>query len=82
MAKICNQLFVKDTHRDKKYICTVKCVYCGGESNLNLKLPILLIDYNKFLTKFIKTHKDKGCNKFKLNSPEWASKEINIAISV
>lgn len=81
MAKICNQTFVKDTHRDKKYIGTMKCISCGEESNISLQFPCKLTDFNKQINAFQKMHETKGCNKKQLNAPEWACQSFDIGIA-
>ena len=81
MTKICNQLFIKDTHRDKRYAATAKCACCGEESNFTEPFPFLLTNYIKWLNNFMKIHKDKGCNKTRLKAPEWAAQEANIGIA-
>jgi rRNA maturation protein Nop10 len=82
MAKICNQLFIKDTHRNKQYTATAKCVCCGEESNFTEPFPFLLTNYTKWLKNFTKIHKDKGCNKTRLDAPDWAAKEVSFGIAV
>lgn len=80
MAKICNQLFIKDTHRNKAHSATCKCVCCGEESNFSEPLPFLMQDYTKWCEGFLKIHKDKGCNKRRLDAPDWASRSISFGI--
>lgn len=80
MSKICNQTFIKDVYRDKKYTGTMKCVACNEESNINLMLPCSVIDLNKQMKAFSKLHAIKGCNKKQLPAPEWACKSIGIII--
>lgn len=73
---------MKDTHRDMKYTGTMKCSCCEEESNLPQKFPFKLDEMVKQLEAFIKMHKIKGCNKKQVDIPDWASGEINVAISV
>lgn len=82
MAKICNQYFVKDTHRNKQYNETIKCVCCGEESNLAQPFPFLVEDFTKWLKNFNKMHTDKGCNKTLLEVPDWAASVFGFGISV
>jgi hypothetical protein len=81
MAKICNQTFIKDQFRDKKYIGTMKCIFCGEESNISLKFPCSLLEFNKQLQQFTKMHTVKGCNKTKLDAPDWACKTFEVGIA-
>lgn len=80
--KICNQFFVKDIIRDKKYIGTLKCVCCNEESNMSGQYGIPVDDFLKFIKAFINLHKMKGCNKEQLKHPEWASTEVGFGINV
>lgn len=82
MAKICNQLFVKDTHRDKKHSATAKCVCCNEESNFTEPFPFTITKYTNWINNFVKMHKDKGCNKTPLDAPEWASKDVSFAVAM
>lgn len=63
MNKVCNQVFVKDTARDKKYLSTMKCRTCGEESNSGLIMPCPITEFTNELKAFIKLHDAKGCNK-------------------
>lgn len=78
--KICNQFFVKDIYRDKTKPGTAKCANCLEKSNFEEPFPFELKKFNKWMSSFVKLHSDKGCNKIKLNGPEWASSTINVAI--
>ena len=80
MDKICNQTFVKDKFRDKKYIGTMKCICCDEESNISLKFPCKLTDFNKQINAFQKMHDIKGCNKEQLSAPDWACESFEIGI--
>lgn len=82
MAKICNQLLLKDSLRDKKYPMTAKCSCCGEESNLNASFPFEMDLMINFLNDFIRLHKNKGCNKEQLPVPDWASSEVNLGFAV
>lgn len=79
--KICNQLFVKDTHRNRKFNGTLKCSCCGEESNIEFPYPIEIFDYTRQIDAFVNLHKVKGCNKKQLPRPDWASKEITHGIA-
>ena len=81
MAKICNQTFVKDAYRDKKYIGTMKCISCEEESNISLTFPCCLIDFNKQVKAFQKMHEVKGCNKQRLKAPDWASESFEFGLA-
>jgi len=63
MIEICNQVFVKDSVRDRKYLSTMVCKACGEESNSGLKLPCPVTDFTNELKAFIELHDAKGCNK-------------------
>jgi hypothetical protein len=78
--KICNQFFVKDTHRDKKYACTLRCVTCDESSSLNATFPFEVSLLTDFIKNFTNLHHKKGCNKDQLSAPEWASGEFNVGI--
>ena len=80
--KICNQHFVKDTHRNKKHTATIRCAMCEEESNLIPELPISVYDYIDFMKTFIKLHSMYGCNKERLKVPEWASSDMSIGITI
>lgn len=80
-GKICNQVMVKDQFRDKKYIGTMKCIACEEESNLAFKFPCSIKDFTSNLSAFIKLHTIKGCNKEKLNAPEWASGKVTMGFA-
>lgn len=80
--KICNQLFVKDIYRDKSFMGTVKCVCCGEQSNLNATFPFEVKLFTNFVKDFVRLHKGKGCNKVKLEAPEWASSDVSVGIAV
>ena len=82
MAKATNQVMVKDTHRDMKYTGTMKCMKCGEESNLPEMYGFTVQSMVDQLKAFSKMHDIKGCNKKKVESPEWASGEINMAFAV
>ncbi len=79
--KICNQLFLKDEFRERKYPATVKCTYCGEQSSLQAIFPFPLEMFTNFLEDFVKLHSRKGCNKKEISSPAWASKEVNLGIA-
>jgi transcription elongation factor Elf1 len=80
MKNICNQSFVKDTHRDKKYNGTIKCSCCGEESHWNHPFPFEMKLYMKWLDDFMSLHKNKGCNKKKLPTQRWESTEVSLGI--
>lgn len=79
--KICNQFFVKDVFRDKRYNGTLKCACCDEESNMNLPYPIEMTALIKFIDLFTKLHASKGCNKAQIVGPDWASGEVNFGIA-
>ena len=79
--KICNQRFVKDDFRDKKYIGSMKCITCGEVSNLTSGFPVALKDFTSNLDAFVKLHTVKGCNKTRTIDPDWASSKIGIGIA-
>jgi len=81
MEKICNQHFIKDTHRDKKYTSTLKCSCCGEESHLTQPAPFVK-DFVRWLNDFTKLHKNKGCNKHKIEDQEWAAKEVSFGVAI
>ncbi len=81
-GKICNQLFVKDTFRDRQYKATVRCVWCDESSNLEATYPFELKLITDFLSNFMKLHKQKGCNARQLSTPIWASKEVDLGLSM
>ena len=82
MEKICNQHFVKDTHRDKKYNGTIKCSCCGEESNWIHPYPFEMKAFIKWLNDFTKLHKNKGCNKVRIDIQEWESKEVSFGVAI
>lgn len=80
MKKICNQAFVKDSHRDKRYSGTMRCICCMEESHLDFKFPFLVSKMIDQLRAFGKVHAAKGCNDVRLSAPDWASGVVDIAI--
>lgn len=80
MAKICNQVFVKDKFRNKKYAGTQKCLSCNHESHINLKFPFSVTDFISHTEAFVKLHTKLGCNKKSIDAPEWAAQTIDLAI--
>jgi hypothetical protein len=82
MKKICNQYFVKDTHRNKKYNGTIKCSCCDEESNWNQPYPFEMKLFIKWISDFQKLHNNKGCNKIKIETQAWESKEVSFGIAL
>lgn len=82
MGKICNQAFVKDTHRNKFYAGTQKCFCCLEECHIAGPLPIRVDAMLTICSAFVELHESKGCNKVKLPAPEWASGEIGFSLGV
>lgn len=80
--KKCNQFFVKDDFRDKKFAGTIKCSCCNEESNLNAKFPFTMDLMINFINAFVTLHKKKGCNKSECEVPDWASGEINFGVAM
>ncbi len=81
MPKICNQYFVKDTHRNKEFMGTAKCAKCNEESSLDVQFPLEMKLLSDFSKSFTKHHKIKGCNKYKSEPGEWASKSVSLGIA-
>ena len=79
--KICNQHFVKDSYRNKKYNGTIKCSCCGEESNWIHPFPFEMKLFIKWLDDFVKLHKNKGCNKTEIQIQEWESKEVSFGVA-
>ena len=78
---IINQMMVKDSHRDTKYSGTMKCACCGEESHLPIIFPFLLCDMIDHMEVFMEMHNIKGCNEVKVDTPEWASSKLSLALS-
>ena len=62
-SKICNQMMVKDSFRNKEYQGTMKCIICEEESNLPSQFPFYLEVMKNPIDAFMKLHAIKGCNK-------------------
>jgi hypothetical protein len=80
--KVCNQTFIKDQFRNRAFIGTLKCIKCEEESNISLRFPCAVSDFNKEIQAFQKFHTNKGCNKGKLPAPEWAAQSVDFGIAV
>ena len=80
MSKICNQTFVKDRFRNRKYSGTMKCMCCGEESHLRLKFPILLNYFNNSMKAFVALHTANGCNETAIEAPQWSCKTLDISV--
>jgi len=52
------------------------------ESNFTEPFPFTITKYTKWIDNFFKMHKDKGCNKTQLDSPEWAAKDVNFKVDM
>jgi hypothetical protein len=81
MAKICNQTFVKDQYRDRKYIGTMKCMHCEEESNIRFRFPIKITDFNKIVKAFVSLHTLNGCNKVQSEAPLWACGSVELGLA-
>lgn len=80
--KICNQYPVKDSIRDKRFTMTVKCACCNEQSNFNEAYPITLTTYVQYLSSFQAIHEYKGCNKKRIDCPDWAASSFETGISI
>jgi hypothetical protein len=80
-SKICNQFFIKDIYRDKKYTSTLKCACCSGIDHFSDPAP-LVSQFTQWIEDFNKLHQNKGCNKVEVKGIDWAAKEINFGIAI
>jgi len=78
--EICNQFFVKDTHRDKRYPATIRCSCCDRVYHYINSFPFSINDIAKWMERTTQIHDFKGCNEKQLPDPEWASKEVEFTI--
>lgn len=74
--KVCNQYFVSDMHRDRRYKATLKCAWCDEESNFTVLTTTNPDAYIFWMKSFKELHTAKGCNCRALHVQEWADMDI------